>query len=273
MGTKVYTTVEALFNPLNWERHDPVFLQMGISIVPANSVCQFIPGTPILCSASLPSVGIVPTALQPGAMKSHDGKEIAQPASIETRHYSARIDWKTGALVSLKLKPSGRDVLGGPANVIVAEKPKPQKGDYGDFMSPRPDRTRLATSSDFPCEIMVWTGSLATSVHVKTKFYGGADSRRVIRFYHDYPRVDFETEVQDIPDVTVVVAEFPLAGEITEVRRGIPGGFSHGAWARPNPDLVGWTKGIVPAVRWSDYAFADGSGVAILRPRPYRTGA
>jgi hypothetical protein len=60
------------------------------------------------------------------------------------------------------------------------------------------------------------------------------------------------------------VAEFPLADDIAEVRRGIPAGFSHGAWAKPNPSLDGWTKGIVPTVRWSDYSLAGGGGVAIL---------
>ena len=105
---------------------------------------------------------------------------------------------------------------------------------------------------------------MATIVEVTAKFYGDALSRRVMRFYEDYPRIDFETEVQDIPDITVVVAEFPLADEITEVRRGIPAGFSHGAWSKPNSDLVGWTKGIVPTVRWIDYSLAGGGGVAIL---------
>jgi alpha-mannosidase len=215
-----------------------------------------------LCRATLPSVGIAAAA--PQAKHLARSKKITLPESIETRHYSARIDSKTGALVSLKLKPSGREVLGGPANVIVAEKPKPQKMEYGDFMSWRPDRKRLASSSDFPSAIAVHPGPLAAVVEVTANFYGGAESRRVMRFYQDFPRIDFETEVQGIPDVTVVVAEFPLAEDITEVRRGIPGGFSHGAWAKPNPDLAGWTKGIVPTVRWIDYTLAGGGGVALF---------
>src|SRR5450631_4464373 len=80
-------------------------------------------------------------------------------------------------------------------------------------------------------------------------------------FYQHNPRIDFETEVEDLPNLTVLVAEFPLAGNVDEVRRGIPFGFSHGAWAKPNPELHGWTKGIVPAVRWSHYALAGGGGV------------
>ena len=62
----------------------------------------------------------------------------------------------------------------------------------------------------------------------------------------------------------MVVAEFPLAADVDEVRRAIPNGFSHGAWAKPNPELPGWTKGIVPAVGWTHYTLAGGGGVAIL---------
>ena len=85
-----------------------------------------------------------------------------------------------------------------------------------------------------------------------------------MRFYKKYPRIDFETELNDIPDLTVVVAEFPLAEMPLEIRRGIPYGFSHAPWARPNSNLTGLPNGIQPAVRWSDYSFANGSGMAIL---------
>ncbi len=85
-----------------------------------------------------------------------------------------------------------------------------------------------------------------------------------MRLYHDHPRIDFQTELNDIPNFTVIVSEFPLAEEITEIRRGIPFGFSHGSWSTPNATLQGWTKGIVPAVRWIDYALAGGGGVAIF---------
>jgi alpha-mannosidase len=252
----------ALFNPLNWERNDPVVMELPEAKALKGAVCETTPDGKTLCSLRLPSVGVAGVKLE--AKSPETPVKIDPPGSIETRHYTARLDWKTGALVSLKLKPSGREVLGGPANILVAEKPKPQKEDYGDFISWRPDRTRLASSSDFTPTVTVSRGPLATTVEVASEFYGGGASRRVLRFYHDFSRIDCETEVQDIPNITVVVAEFPLAEDIAEVRRGIPCGFSHGAWARPNPYLVGWTKGIVPAVRWSDYRLMGGGGLAIL---------
>ena len=255
-------TAATLFNPLNWERDDPVAVELPDGQSPEGFVGQETPDGKTLCRFHLPSVGVAGVALK--AKSPETSKKIELPQSIETRHYTARINWKTGALVSLRLKPSGRELLGGPANVIVAEKPKPQEDEYGDAMSTRPDRKRLASSSDYAPTVTVTTGPLATIVEVKSEFYGGAPSRRVIRFYQDFPRIDFETEIQDIPDITVVVSEFPLAEDIAEVRRGIPCGFSHGAWAKPNPDLQGWTKGIVPAIRWSHYSLTGGGGVAIL---------
>ena len=252
----------ALFNALNWERNDPVVVELPDNKRTEEGLCQRMPDGRALCRFRLPSIGVAGMALRSESPEA--SKTIEWPESIDTRYYAARVDAKTGALVSLRVRPSGREILGAPANVIVAEKPKPQKEDYGDFMSWRPDRTRLATSNEFRAVLTVTKGPLATIVEATSEFYGGKPIRRVMRFYEDYPRIDFETEVQDIPDLTVVVSEFPVAEDIQEVRRGIPGGFSHGAWATPNPSLAGWTKGIVPAVRWSHYSLAGDGGVAIL---------
>jgi alpha-mannosidase len=131
-------------------------------------------------------------------------------------------------------------------------------------MPPRPERSRLATSSDGPSTMKTTQGPLTTTVEISGTFYGGGTIRRTLRFYRDHPRIDFETELNDIPNFTVVVADFPLGEEITEIRRGIPFGFSHGAWSKPNRDLHGWTKGIVPAVRWTHYQFNSGGGFAIF---------
>jgi alpha-mannosidase len=251
----------ALFNPLNWERHDPVFLETLQGKGLEGFDCQTIKGKSV-CSLRLPSLGTAGIALAAKAPEPAKGIEL--PASIETKYYSARLDPNTGALVSLKLKSSGREVLGGAANVLVAEKPKSQKGDPGDMMLPRPGRTKLGSSSDSKPSIAVTRGPLATTVEITGKFFGGGLARRLIQFYDNYPRIDFETELNDIPNLTVVVAEFPLAVDIDEVRRAIPNGFSHGAWAQPNPELPGWTKGIVPAVGWIHYTLAGGGGLAIL---------
>ena len=166
--------------------------------------------------------------------------------------------------MSLKLKPSGREILGGAGNVLVAERPKTQQGDPGDFTLFREERNRLGSSSDSPGRISAVRGPLATTVTCEGTFFGGGACRRIVRFYHDAPRIDFETTLNDIPDRTVVLAEFPLEREVTELRRAIPYGFTHGGWPEPTEALPGWSKGIVPAVRWSHCSLRGGGGFAIF---------
>lgn len=176
---------------------------------------------------------------------------IALPETIETPFHSARIDAATGALVSLKLKPSGREMLGGPANVLVLEK-RTGRGDPGDFCDPRPNRPRLGSSSEHKPVITVTESGLAVTVEARSDFHA---ARRVIRFNKTNPRIDFTTGVKDLPDLSVLVAEFPLAATPAEIRRGIPFGFSR------DDNHVG---GIVPAVRYSDYSTPGKGGVALL---------
>lgn len=252
-------TAVGLFNAANWKRTDPIRLKLPAGTRLVGIPCEAAPDGTTICQIPMPSVGLQGIKLQ--SQHATTPKEIALPTTIETKFYSVRIDPVTGAITSLKIKPSGQELLSGPANVLVAEK---GKGDPGNFMDPRPKRTKLASSNDFKPTITVTEGPLAITVQVKSEFYGGAPSCRLMRFYKDYQRIDFETELSDIPDLTVVVAEFPLAQMPLEIRRGIPFGFSHAPWAKPNENLHGLPNGIQPAVRWSDYAFPDGSGVAIL---------
>ncbi len=244
-----------VYNPLSWSRRDPVALPEAIEGVAAQRTTD----GPALCQPGLPACGIA--AWKKG--KAAAEEEIAPPETIETTHYTVRFDRRTGALAGVALR-GGKEMLSGPANVVVAEKPKTQKGDPGDFMLPRGERIRLDSTSGHEQKLRARRGPVATVVEAEGAFYGGATCRRAAIVYHDYPRIDFVTELNDIPNLTVVVAEFPLAGEISEVRRGIPYGFSHGAWSRPNAKLTGWTRGIVPAVRWSHYTLEQGGGAAIL---------
>jgi alpha-mannosidase len=250
------------FNPLNWKRRDPIAAVLPAGKSLKGIPCEALPDGRVLCSPMLPAVGLTGWKLSSKAVT--EPQMIRLPASIETSHYTVRFNWMTGSISSLRIKPSGREILAAPANVIVAERPTKLEKSPSDFMAPRPGRTRLETSSDQTSKIEVSRGSVATTVQVEGTFYGGGKLLRTLRFYHDSPRIDFETEINDIPDYTVVVAEFPLAEDVVEVRRGIPYGFSHSGWSKPNPDLHGWNKGIVPAVRWMDFELAGGGGFAIL---------
>jgi alpha-mannosidase len=245
-----------IFNPLNWRRHDPVRVRLTANSSPAGVPCQADAEGLTLCEFDvlpLSATGAALTARPPDAPK-----PIDLPPTIETKHYRARIDPASGALVSLKLKPSGREILSGPI-LLVAE----QGGD-GHNTPRRPQRQRLADSAQFKPALRVTRGSLATVVEARSKFHGGGELRQTLHFYADSPRIDFDVECEDIPNQNVVVAEFPLAREIKATRRGIPYGFSHGAWSVPNTNLFGFTDGILAAIRWSHYEFVDGAGVALL---------
>lgn len=248
-----------LFNPLNWKRQDPVALK--VADVPAGAPSEMLGEGMALCRPELAATSL--TALRRAAAVAAP-LAIKLPEKIETRFYSARVDAKTGALVSLRLKPSGREVLGGPANVVVAERPQKQQGDPGDHMLWRAQRDKLGTSHDAAVKVTATRGPLATTVVAEGAFVGGGACRRVLRFYKDSPRIDCETTLHDVPDRTVVVSEFPLAAEVTEVRRAVPYGFTHGAWPAPTEALPGYNQGITPAVRWSHYEMNGGGGFAIL---------
>ena len=250
-----------LFNAANWERTDPLRVKLPEGTRLKNILCEAVSDGTTICQISIPSVGAQGIDLQNKSAEAP--REIALPATIETKFYSVRIDPLTGAISSLKIKANGRELLSGPANVIVAEK-RTGQGDPGDFTDPRPLRPKLATSNDFKSTIRMMEGPLAYTVEVKSEFYGGAPMVRLMRFYKNSQRIDFETELNDIPDLTVVMSEFPLAEMPFEIRRGIPFGFSQAPWSTPNEKLYGLADGIMPAVRWSDYSFLDGSGVAIL---------
>jgi alpha-mannosidase len=252
-----------LFNPLNWKRRDPIELQLPAGTSLDGLPSELLPNGSVLCQPEMPSISVC--GLKAAQRPASTPEVVDLPEVIETAYYLARFDRATGALTSLKSKKTSRELLGAPANVIVAEQPTKVRDDApADFTPPRPERTRVASSSDQPSTMRAARGPIAWTIEASGTFYGGGAIRRLVRLYHDSPRIDFETELNDIPNHTVVVAEFPLALDIAQVRRGIPFGFSHGAWATPDAQLHGWTKGIVPAVRWSDYALSGGGGFAIL---------
>jgi len=247
----------AFFNPCNWKRNDPIELEGTGGKDPSGMKCEAVPGrSRLLCIADLPPSGVVSYALSP--REAPAPTEAGLPDAIETEYYVARIDPKTGALASLKAKPSGKEMLGGPANVLVVEEldEKRRPGQF-HFLPPRPERRIVATSAEHPAKISVLRGLLTTRVLVTSAFHRGGTVRRQIVFHHNHPRIDFETTVNLRGTDILLMADFPLAGEVTERSRGIPYGYSS---ADPRKDKIG---SILPAIRWSNYQL-DGSGLALL---------
>jgi alpha-mannosidase len=258
-----------VFNPSNWEREELLELVLPAGKVVVGGPAQVLEdGKTTLVGTHLPSLGLRSLALKRGTPLA--SKEGGLPQTIETNFYSAKVDAKTGSLLSLKLKPSGREVLGGAANVVLAEakrSPPPAELDFGDMQAheipAHSKRTKVASSSDQEPALTVRMGPLATILEMKSPFPGG-ELHRVVRFYKNSPRIDFVTETNDLPDGTIVTAEFPLAEDVIELRRAIPYGFSQTAWSTLKPEERGNNNGIVPVIRWSHYVLAGGPGVALL---------
>ena len=251
-----------VFNPLNWRRNDPIVLKLAPDKVIDGAQCELLPDGRTLYSLSVASTSIRSLKLVRGQLQKP--RLLERVNTIETSHYILTLDVKTGAIASLINRKNGRELLGSQANTIVAERPRKKANDPADVLPPIPEQDKIATSSDEPSTIQVLKGSLSTTIVITGRFYGGGVLRRVIRLYEGYPRIDFETELNDIPDYTMVYAHFPLANDVEEVMRGVPFGFSHAAWSKPNPNLHGWAGGIVPAVRWCAFATSDGGGAALL---------
>jgi len=219
------------FNPLNWQRSD----------APDLLPCGFGPSKTRRRSCFHGSLEDI--------KKETKTFDLSQP--IETKFYSARIDLVTGALISLKVKPSGREMLGGPANVLVLEKWSGH-GDPGDFCDPRSKRTRITNFGEYKLNVSATQrrDEILVAAYDESSKY-----TREIVFNTVHPRIEFHTRICDLPDRSVLVAEFPLAETPAEIRRGIPFGFSR------DDNHV---QGIVPAVRWSDYSTPGKGGVALL---------
>lgn len=249
----------ALFDPITWTRSAPLTLTLPAGKTLKDVPCEAVGDNRVLCNPGLQTCGVTALPLADGAAIAPVATPL--PEIIETAFYAAKIDTKTGALISLRLK-DGVEVLRGPANVVVAEKVKRQEGDPGDFIVARNDRKSVGTSSDAPSKITVTRGPLSTTVTAESEFYGGKTCRRVMRFYENSPRIDCETDLEDIPDKTVVVVEFPLAGELETAIRGIPYGFTEADLKNPG-EIPPWLPNIVPAIQWSDSMTAT-AGLAIL---------
>ncbi len=250
----------AVFNPAGVGLTTPVPLELPAGTAPAGCRSEMLPDGRTLCMLYSGPMELQAMALR--RMQAPEPSAIPLPEQIETPFYSVRMDPKTGSIASLKLKPGGEELLGGNSNSIVIEQSRSKYP--GDFLEKRSDRTRTASSEDYPAEIEVAEGPLTITVVSRSGFYGDSRLKRLVRFYKDSPRIDFETEVNDIPDMHVALVEFPMASIPTDIRKGIPYGFEHTAWPGPAAGQPCSGGGIQPAVRWSDYQLGGGAGLAIL---------
>jgi alpha-mannosidase len=264
------------FNSLNWRRNDPVELRVPAGKRVAGRVCESDPEFPgmLICQTDLGPLGL--TSLELEAAEPDLLKEIPFPEVVENDHYIARFDPKSGVLTSLKVKPHGNELLGGPANVLVVEdatsKKAPDSG--GDWLVPRPERKVMARSMDFLPDLRARRGPLSTIISIASDFYGGSHLEQHVRLYHQHPRIDFQVRLDLHVQDVLIVADIPLLGDVLERTRGIPYGFESRDPRHPfvppeyhmtgEEKAIGYTESMLPAIRWSAYRQAGSGGLAIL---------
>jgi len=266
------------FNSLNWRRHDPLEFRVPAGKRLAGRVCEADPDSPgtLICQPDLGPLGLTSLNLEAG--EPEPLTEIPFPGEIENDYYIARFDPQSGALASLKVKPLGSELLGGPANVLVAEDAisalKSLRTFGADFLVTRPMRKMLARSTDFHAHLGARRGPLSTILSISSDFHGGSRLEQRIRLYHQHPRIDFQVWLDLHAQDVLIVADFPLREDVVERTRGIPYGFEsrdplhpcvplkyHITWEE---FLMGYTETILPAIRWSAYRMAGPGGLAIL---------
>jgi alpha-mannosidase len=260
----------ALFNPLNWDRGDPIEIAIPAGTRPVGLPCQ-ARDQKALCVVRQPSTGVLSLALESGAVSAP--AEVPFQETLETRAYTVKFDRGTGAIVSLRDRASGREYLGGPANVIQAESVAGIVKDPTNWMAQRARRRIVDSTSSHTVKWTVTRGPLASTLVASSGFIGGSTVERRVTLYSDYPRIDFDTTVDLHSPDTLVTADFPLP-PVAERTRGIPYGFSAvipGNVQRPldyflaaDQKLYGFSDALAPSVRWSDYADAAGGGLALF---------
>lgn len=248
------------FNPVNWERKDPQIVDIPRGKTLEGVQVQKV-GEQILFIQHMQSTAM-------GSVKLSDkepekSKNIGLPETIKNKYYEITIDRNTGEIKNITSAKTGKTILAGGGNVIIAEQHPEKKYLYHEIPE-RENRVETASTRNKPANISVIKGSVATIVEITKNLFGKNDVKQIVKIYENYPRIDFDLYLEDIPDKTVVSAEFPLKPEIKQIRRGIPYGFAAGSWPESTGSLCSNVRGINPAIRWSDYDFGNNTGFAVL---------
>ena len=182
----------------------------------------------------------------------HDPNLAGERGFMANEYCRLEFDLRSGALVSLKLKPEGRELLReGLGNVVARER------DGGDFWqiggalkgdqsipsdrrhpAPRPGQAEL--SSDQVGDGRIHWGPVMAEFYISHPFGSGWWVGRV-RLYAGLPRVDFHTEILNNDRWVCYRVLFPTTIVGGKITHEIP----FGAIERPEREL--------PAQNWMDY--------------------
>jgi len=272
-----------VYNPLAWERTEPVICRVpgmgkagAFKVVDADGTeipHQVLPAAPapaagapaaapggeriVFIAGRVPSLGyklfrILPTEQAP----SYKTALAAAADGLENEFFKVRIDPKTGWVAAIYDKANGRDVLGGPGNVLQAIRDEPK-----DMSAWELDLKESAGSigQDGARVALVESGPVRAVVRAQSRF-GASSFTQDIVLYAGVARVDFRTAVNWQDRNLMIKAAFPLSFKSDQAEFEIP----YGSISRKTDGTE------VPAIRWVDAADASGAfGVALLNDRKY----
>jgi alpha-mannosidase len=265
-----------VFNPLAWERTEPVVCRvprLGTSgafklaeadgpEIPFQILPESAPGAPsavrlVFIAGRVPSLGYKMFRVLPVEQAPVFKTALAAGADgLENEFFKLRIDPKTGWLAGIFDKTNGREVLQGPGNVLQAILDEPQNmsawelGLKEQVGSVGQDGARIT---------LVESGPVRAVIRVQSRFRRSSFTQDII-LYAGVPRIDFRTGLNWQERNLMIKAAFPLNLKADKAEFEIP----YGSISRKTDGTE------VPAIRWADATDESGGfGVGLLNDRKY----
>jgi alpha-mannosidase len=270
-----------VFNPLSWERSEPVVIEAQLPAHAEQVEVQDSSGTPLPSQVTsndaatqrvelrvlvpkVPALGykvihIVPASGHQPATSSLK----ASPTTLENEYLKLTIDPKTGCITSLVNKADGKNILasGGCGNLLQAFVDKPARQDAWEIKFDgqswdlkEPEEVKLIES-----------GPVKATVQVKHRFQNSTIVQE-INLYAGVPRVDLNMHLDWHEHHILLKAAFAADVQSDVASYEIPYGSIQRPTTRNTPAEK--AKFEVPALRWGDLSDAT-HGFSLLNASKY----
>jgi len=280
IASAIDTTGEGIpllvFNPLFWERTEPVTAEVDLGrecsairmLDPADKELpvQIINRSEkegrtltrfVFVAAGVPSFGYktfrVFAADSPVDVTT---SLVVSPWSLENEYFKIVLDEKTGWIRSLVDKRTGWQMLAGPANVLQAIADEPQSMSAWELGL----KNKIADLGGEGADIaIVEKGPVRGVLRVRTSFKGSTFEQDII-LYSGVARVDFALRLDWQERNVMIKASFPVNARNTSAEFEIP----YGTIQRPADGTE------VPALKWVDVTDESGNrGLCLLNDCKY----
>ncbi|PYX90054.1 MAG: hypothetical protein DMG67_13640 [Acidobacteria bacterium] len=270
-----------IYNPLSWERTEPVVVEAQMPAAVQHVEIQDASGKPLLSqvistdaathrvklrvlAAKVPALGykvlrVVSSANTAGTVSPLK----ASTTTLENEFLTLKIDPKTGCITSLINKSDGKEILaaGGCGNLLQAFVDKPARQDAWEIKF-----DEKSWDLKEPQEVkLVESGPVRATVQVKHKFQNSTIVQE-INLYAGVPRVDINMHVDWHEHHILLKAAFAADVQSNFATYEIPYGAIQRPTTRNTP--AEQAKFEVPALRWGDLSDAT-HGFSLLNASKY----